>query len=553
MVGETRVDHGHVARQPSVAARTSLYRLLGVAELASGVQAKYLSDDNYTVADTAVGGRSALLVHGLMRTPSVSWAGTLHALTGQPVDLGNETAAAVLLIRDQEEHAFALTYGMGFQLLDQAKVDGGFGQRIAIRTADPLDLNSLTRTTLDHRSRTDRFSIPGGDHLRGFGVGDYGEIVSRLVAKAELKALTGGAKPIRIRGADALSVPLGKKPDQLVKDLDVLTAILEKDPHADLAVLEQLVAIRNKPDLIEALEADLNDALGDPRDAPRLSLSWPHERIEENSPPSSHKIMGIGHSASRKVHDGIPELSHIIGKLTELEAGKRVDAVKTMRVMLFRDADGREPISAAIPGIHWLAFETDRDGKRYCLHDGRWYLMDQDYAEKVRARTQELLQRKPAFQFPDWPAGDVESDYNQRLAHELGGTFLDAKLIRTVLHRRGIEACDVLTADGLLVHVKDLKSSAPASHLLAQALVSADALLHDEEARTKLRELVEAEGGDPGTVPQKVHTLVLGLAHKGRPITADGLFTFTQVTLARQVAALEAQGVSVLIGTIKRL
>jgi uncharacterized protein (TIGR04141 family) len=79
--------------------------------------------------------------------------------------------------------------------------------------------------------------------------------------------------------------------------------------------------------------------------------------------------------------------------------------------------------------------------------------------------------------------------------------------------------------------LKDLKSSAPASHLLAQALVSTDALLHDEDARAKLRELVVAEGGRPDSVPERVHTLVLVLAHAGAALTPESLFTFTQVTL----------------------
>lgn len=541
-----------VARKSSVAARTSLYRLVDVPDLAAAVQTKYQSDANFTVTATDVAGRRALLVAGTMRNPTVSWAATLSGLTGHSVALSNETAAAVLVIAAGDEEAWALTYGMGFQLLEQARVDGGFGQRVAIRTANPQDLNSLTRTTLDHRSRTDRFSIPGGDHLRGFGVGDYGELVTRLVARAEMKDLTGGAKPLRIRGADALSVPLGKKPEHLLKDLDALKRVMEKSPPADLAVLEQLVAIRNHPELVEELEGDLEEALDDEKRRRRLSLSWPHERIEENSPPTAFKIYGTGRSTSRTVYDGDPELSDLLEALGKAPRGKRVEALRAMRVMLFRDTDGKEPISAAIPAVHWLAFETDRDGKRYCLHDGRWYLMDQDYAARLQARTEELFRRKPEFALPDWSLDDSERVYNQRLAAALGGTFLDAKLIRTDLHWRGIEACDVLTAEGVLVHVKDLKSSAPASHLLAQALVSADALLHDEDARTKLRELVEAEGGSPASVPEKVHTVVLVLAHEGAPLTPESLFTFTQVTLARQVASLESQGVDVRIGVVAR-
>lgn len=538
--------------KPSVAARTSLYRLLAVPQLTHGLQERYRRNPDYGLTEAEVAGRVAVLVQGMMRTSLVPWAETLRGLTGEAVDLGNATAAAVLLIRDDDDKAWALAWGMGFHLLDNSKVDPGFGQRIAIRTADPLDLNSLTRTTLDNRSRTDRFSIPGGDQLRGFGVGDYGEIVSRLVARAEIKALTGGAKPIRIRGADALSVPLGKKPQELVDDLDVLRGILDQAPIPDLSVLEQLVAIRNNTQLEGELWDELEDALGDEENATRLSLSWPHERIDENGPPTSFKIGGAGRSSSRQIHDGDPQLKNLLQPLVGNIGRDRVGALKALRITLFRDADGAEPISSAVPGIKWLAFETDRNGKRYCLHDGRWYLMDQDYADKLRSKTRELLNRKPPFLFPDWPTGHAESVYNKDLAERLGGTFLDAKLIRTVFHHRGIEACDVLTERGELVHVKDLKASAPASHLISQALVSTDALLHDEDARTKLRELVTAEGGDPASVPQKVHTVILGLAHHGKPLSADSLFTFTQVTLARQVAALESQGVTVLIGAIQR-
>jgi uncharacterized protein (TIGR04141 family) len=53
--------------------------------------------------------------------------------------------------------------------------------------------------------------------------------------------------------------------------------------------------------------------------------------------------------------------------------------------------------------------------------------------------------------------------------------------------------------------------SAPASHLIGQALVSSDALLHDSEAKDKLREKVVAAGGDPDLVPEKSRDLCLGL------------------------------------------
>ena len=259
----------------------------------------------------------------------------------------------------------------------------------------------VTRTTLDQRSRTDRFSIPSGDHLRGFGVGDFGELVTRLVAKAEIPSMTGGKQPLRIRGADALSAPLARTPDSLVADLDVLESILDEPAAAELEVLEQLVVIKHKPELIETLEGALSQALATP-DQARLGLSWPHEHIDENGTPTSFKIMGAGRAWAH-VQDGTPELGFLLDALSTDKPDERLDRLKRMRVQLFRDADGEEPISTAIPGLKWLAFETEAEGKRYCLHDATWYLMDQDYARRLRERTQAIFDPDPGISLPEWP------------------------------------------------------------------------------------------------------------------------------------------------------
>lgn len=537
---------GSVPRKSSPAARTSLYRVRNVSELSHAIQAKYLDRDTFETKAHTVSGRDALLVTGVVITETVSWAGRIHELVGETVALGNQTAVGVLLIRTDQGGAWALCYGLGFQTLEPSKVDPGFGQRIAIRTANPSELNSLTRTTLDTRSKTDRFSIPSGDHLRGFGVGDFGEIVTRLVARATIDGITAGDTPVRIRGADALSIPLGRKPDALISDLDLLEAILDEDPAPELVILEQLVAVKDPAtadELDEALENELDDS------DPNLALSWPHERIEDNSPPTSWKFSGAGRQQPR---DNVPELHDVLAELHKRPVGDRVERAQSLKIQLFRDSDGKEAMSTAIPAIKWLAYETDMDGRRFCLHDGSWYLMDQDYAATLRSRTQALFDRGPGVSLPAWPLGQSEEDYNKALASALGGVCLDRKLLYTGLHRRGIEACDVLLADGTFVHVKQLEGSTPASHLIAQALVSADALLYDEEARALLIEKVKAAGGDPATIPDRVEKVVLGMARTKDDLSVDNLFTFTQVTLMRGVQSLQSRGVDVYVAPIAR-
>jgi uncharacterized protein (TIGR04141 family) len=306
--------------------------------------------------------------------------------------------------------------------------------------------------------------------------------------------------------------------------------------------------VKHNPELVASLEQALGAALLDPQNA-RLGLAWPHERVEENGTPSSFRVSGIGRG-SRVVQDGTPELLTLTEPL--LASKDPIADLHRIKIQLFRDEAGDEPISAAIPAVRWLAFETDFDGQRYCLHDGSWFLMDQKYADRLKALTKAIFDRGPLLNLPEWPPGDDEEAYNKLVASAVGGTVLDRELIRTELHHRGIEPCDVLAPGGVLIHVKNIENSSPASHLLAQALVSADALKYDAEARSAFRKRVAKVGGDVSQVPASPHTVVLGLARSSRLITSDDLFTFTQVTLARAVGQLEGRGVTVHVAPIRR-
>lgn len=555
-----------MAKQTLNATRTSLYRLTRVSDLRAGIQEKYLSDTNFSVQELLVENRKCLLIVGATARKRVSWGPALSSLTGETIELENTTAAGVLIIPSAEgssvhdaaaggpvekdqEVAWALTYGMGFQLLNQAKVDGGFGQRIAIRTADPQALNSLTVTTLDERARTERSSIPRGDHLRGFGVGELGELVTRLVARAEITELTAGTKPMRIRGADALSIPLAKEPGDLMRDLEVLAEILNRTPkNQDLALLEQLVLVKDEA-LLDELEAELGQALAKP-ETHMLGMGWPHERISDNGTPTSFKVFGAGRT---EVEDDVPQMDDILNRLPKSSAAERLERLSRLSIMLFRDAEGTEAMSPRIPARKWLAYQADREARRYCLHDGRWYLLDQNYAEIVKKRTEDIFSRDPGLGLlPEWPEGADEEAYNKILAEALNGVCLDRDLMRSEFHRRGIETCDVLLRDGTLIHVKNIESSSPASHQLAQALVSTDALRYDPQARAVFADKIAEAGLDINQWPAFPKKVVLAMARKQKPVTAGNLFTFTQVTLVRHSAALEAQGVDVFVAPVKR-
>ena len=540
-----------MSRKPSPSARTTVYRLRRLSALSDAVTPKYVSEGGFSSQPVSVGGRDALLVTGTIRAERVRWASRLATLAGTDVHLGSAYAAALLLIKDGTDQAWAITYGLGFHLFDRVFLDPGFGMRFAIRTATPEAIQSLTRSELDHRARTDRSSIPAGATLPGFGMGGFGEVVTRISGAAEVDGLTIGDGRFRVHAADSLSLPLARAPEALIRDLDTISKTLVLDPKPELKALEQFVRVKHK-ETIERLEAKLQSGLLNNGQG-RLSIGWPHERVHESGTPSSYRLVGTG-KRNVGIADGVPTLDQLVERVMDKNPDDPLSATKTIKVQLFRDGDGEEPMSGEIPVINWLFFEIELDSIRYCLFDSFWYAMDTDYAVQLDSRIRQIFAREPPVDLPSWDKSRYvnEAKYNGMAASTLGGVVLDRRFVRTTQNPRGFEACDIITPKGDLVHIKNVYRSSEASHLIAQAVVSTSALRYDNEARQKLREIVVAAGGAAEWVKRRPDSVVLGMA-RSRPVSASDLFSFTQVTLSRLDISLALSDVQLTVAPIHRV
>jgi uncharacterized protein (TIGR04141 family) len=413
--------------------RTTIYRLTGVEELRDALRSKYLDRNGFEVANVQVGDRPAVLLTGAMKKDAADWCATVTTLTGSAIAIAAATPAGVLVLRpspaatNDSKAAYALTYGMGFQLLEPSRLDNLFGQRVAIRTAEPDKLRSLTVTTTDERSRTSRASIPQGDGLLGFGVGDIGEAVSRIVAIANLTDLSrADGKATQVRGADALNVPIGLTADEVLADLDMLERLLAVSPPDILKILEQLTAVKN-PEIMKALDARLSGVLDE--GGGTIGLSWPHERVDENGTPDAWLPRNLWPPRENTLRQGQPEWSEITGALATYPPGQRLDRVDRATIQLFRDSEGEDAISQAIPLRRWMAFQCEMNARTYALYDGAWYQIHHDYADNINTRTEAIFAETiDDVKLPAWAASDDEEAYNVKLAAATGGVCLDRKL-----------------------------------------------------------------------------------------------------------------------------
>ena len=116
---------------------------------------------------------------GTVAPGSADWCAPLSTLTGQDVTEENRTAFGLLLLRT-ESAVYGLAYGMGYLMVDPARIDPGFGIEFAVRCLDEDRITKVRRQLMDARGRTDENSVTSGEHIRGFGIEQFGEIVSRI-------------------------------------------------------------------------------------------------------------------------------------------------------------------------------------------------------------------------------------------------------------------------------------------------------------------------------------------------------------------------------------
>ncbi len=526
----------------------TLYRLIEESSFESALLTpKANSSRTFTTHDLTVNGLPARLAIGGSNSQA-KWASDIAALTGHDETLTNIVPGAVLLIQDKTPTIWALTWGTGYHMLDAEHIDFSFGPGIVARSALPTELKSLTKTVLDHRARVDRSSTPNGSTLRDLGVDGYGEVVSRIEAKAKISGLTVGDKVIQLRAAESLNLPLARSPKALVKDLATIQAVSRQPILAGLEGLEQLVAIKPKNSLVPKLEKRLADTLTS-GEATKLGMSWPHERLDIHGTVASVKVTGLG-DHKRRVFEQIPDINQVIEWFKDTPPESVTSKLKKVRIELHSEAEPEVGtlISSAVPLRRWLAFEIEESNQRFCLHDGNWYRMDNQYLARIDSRISEILSKKPSLELPPW-GSEHEAEYNARAASACGGYCLDRKLIRTELHSRGgIEPCDIFVPPGILIHVKRGRSSADLSHLLAQALVSADALARDDHARAAWKKRIADESKDVVQDAQ-LDEVILAIGQE-QPVSVQSLFSFTKVNLVKQYDLLAYLGVKVRVTSV---
>jgi uncharacterized protein (TIGR04141 family) len=544
------------ARPPT--RKTSLYRLRSSGSpeteaMRSFVVPSYLQRDGFTSRAVDHDGVSGLLVSGTIAPGDADWCAPLGDLVGMPVAEQNRTSLALLLVRT-DKAVYGLTFGMGHLMIDQARIDPGFGIEFAVRCLDEERITKVRRQVMDARGRTDENSATSGEHIRGFGIEQFGEIVSQISGQIDAVPLTftqDRNRPAHVTGSDrSIKLHLGTTPAGLLHDLQQIEQVCSRpSPLPEFEFIAQVRPLSPKSERALRLDDRLDKLLGE-SEVNRLALAVPSDCRDRFEFAESFTVTLAGRS--RQV--GELDVDDLVGTVADRPEGQRLRTLRQGRIQMFADTDGADRISRNGPADHWVTAEVPDGVVHHFYWQGRWYEIGAEYLTVIESRIAALLDEPTSVTLPPWTMGDGHDEawYNRQVAAQSDYLLLDQDTVHTGrLRGGGLELADVLGPDGQFICVKKANKTAPLNHLFAQGRVAIETLRFDTEAREKF--LAKLPPDHPVDRSFRSPTVVYGVLLKdGAPLTSQSLFAFAKVSLLHTATALQGMGARLEIVSISQ-
>ncbi|MFE9172781.1 TIGR04141 family sporadically distributed protein [Streptomyces kebangsaanensis] len=542
-----------MATSTSSTSKRTLYRLTGVAPTVDAMF-DVLDPARLEAVDAELHfpeerlGVPALLVTGSFEQPVASWCDEINRTTGCEVSRPVNRSAGLLMLAVDDE-VYAIGYDQGFRLVPDRVKDRRFGLSFVIRRVDPAQIRDLVSHT-PGGGRTDITLVPGGTPVWSLGVQEHAQIVRRLGGRLDGIQLTiakdNRTKISSVEGGTGLRMRLGVDAADLVADIRAIAHVLRDEaPSPALEFVEHIVPIKDG-DIVTRLEERLDDLLGEEPDG-RIAVAVPSDHWDDYA--AAQAFATKVNSPEANFTDDF-SLEYVLNRARVHRPGRRLAALRDGTVTLYSHTRaGKDDIMWTSNVLRWIEAEVTLGARRFFLLDGQWYEIGEAYLEAIRSQVERLITGTPSVDLPAWALGDTEREYNESVPDTRPGyVCFDRDNVRTALHRgNGVEICDLLSPDNVLVMVKRAKGSDALSHLFGQAVVAVQTLLHSPEAMDGFaRKVAAARPGralPDGFRPSKVVFAIL--LKNGTGLTADTLFPFSQVTLVQTAKILEARGVEV--------
>jgi uncharacterized protein (TIGR04141 family) len=478
----------------------------------------------------------AYFVGSNINTPK--WLHTFFTREDANIIIAN--SKVVLLVKrtiDNERRIFALTFGYGKSLFADDVLEERFGLKVLLNSTSDDSLRKISLVNIGGNYRQSQSQIPNTGSISEFGFDVERDLIRSVSAKTTDRQF---GKSVAA-GSDIFAVSVAYNVDNIEEFLDYCYTKYKSDRYKEhFEWIDNIAEIRSKS-IVDRLNNELVELL----------IEQAYDKVWSAVPEIISWVEFDHFRYNGNRYDDI-NIGDIYNWLHDDNA-INIDALK-QRQIHYVSPDG-------IDINHWTIFkcliaEFSIGGKQYCLCNGKWYKISDDYASKINTEYANIpLSQIDTIDYsPDGRVDYGETQYNAELAAHLPHSIY--------LHEIGeipygggsgnkIEVCDILTENHELLHIKKNSGSSTLSHLFNQGAVSGELLLDSafrQKANDKLRALGRTECFNEDFLSRD-YTVVFGIINKS-PDDRPKIPFFSKVAIRYAYQRLRGIGYTVQIKNI---
>ena len=466
------------------------------------------------------------------------WVETFFAghIAAENVFTANARAALLVKIpinQDEALKTFAITMGYGKNMLKDNVIEERFGLKVILNTIKPDSLRRINKVNIGGNQKLSSEQLPLKSGINDFGLDINRDLVSNIAGVSDDDAFVEGI----MSGGDILTLTAEVDINNIVEFLKKAYEKYTLNTYrTNFGWIDQIQDVKDSH-VIERLNAELISAVNAASNNIWMSvpeiINW-------------EEIKGFKY-CGRELYDDV-----LISKVKDSfrDPLVSIEQLKSKQISAISAID--DTVKYTWMANRCLFGELILGDKAYCINNGKWYRVDNDFVAQVNEDYNGTS--IAAIAFDDYTDNhDSENSYSTsfRDSHPTEYILMDAKNFTYGGGHSKIELCDILSRDKELIHIKPYSGSSTLSHLFNQATVSAELILSDAEFLALINEKIhEITGNDDfRIVDRRAIKIIFGIISKNRtPLPL--LPFFSKVSFRYTKRRLEAFGFSVSIRTI---
>ncbi|MFA5225979.1 MAG: DUF6119 family protein, partial [Bacilli bacterium] len=417
--------------------------------------------------------------------------------------LHNSSSKATMIVKiaidENEERTFALVFGRGGSLINDTTIEERFGLKTALNLIGERNIRNISKVVIGGSQKNTIEQMPRQSTIDEFEI----DIDTDLVVRVTGKVTEGNFVEGNVTGSDSLLIKHDTNVSNVKSFLrDIYDCYLSKEYLKSFEWIDQVKIVKDK-NLILLLDQQVVMALNQKNDDFWMALP----EIIEWDTIKGFRISGVRDTIFDDIY-----IDKVLDSLRE--ALVSINSLKNKQIY---PIDINDQELAPWTAYKCLYGELSYSGHSYCINNGKWYEIDNDYSSKIEKQYSESIVSD--IEFIDCRQGQKEEEYNLEFTKSNRDNFicLDRKLITLGKSKNPIEVCDVLSKNNQLIHVKKYSGSSVLSHLFNQGFVSATLLKKGDNDYLKKSndEILKLTGvEDFKLVPNKQYEIVYGIISK---------------------------------------